>query len=294
MTPGFIHAWTRHSPGFVLGFFLMIGLTSAAPMAWASHGVSPVDRADPMPRRLSSAELLKATQNPVADLANVPMEFTNDTGIGRHDRASQSISLQPVIPVPLSPDWMLVSRTFVPLHWQARADQPSGLDVGLGDIGPSLFLVPKKSDKLIWGVGASTFLPTASNRALGSGKFSIGPTAVVLIQPGDWTLGAVAGHVWSVAGPGDRASVSRTSLEYFVIRNLADNWYVNTSPTIVADWNAPAKDRWLIPVGAGIGRLVNVGNTPVDISAGLYRNVSRPEGAPDWRFSFQVMWMLAN
>ncbi len=35
---------------------------------------------------------------------------------------------------------------------------------------------------------------------LGSGKWSVGPTAIVLEQSGSWTYGFLANHLWSIAG----------------------------------------------------------------------------------------------
>jgi hypothetical protein len=63
------------------------------------------------------------------------------------------------------------------------------------------FFSPKKSSKVIWGVGPQLLLPTATKTGiLGQGKFGMGPTAVVLVQPGKWTLGFLINNVWSVAG----------------------------------------------------------------------------------------------
>lgn len=246
------------------------------------------------PQHLSDAELLRAAQNPVAGLISVPIEYTGSFGIGPHNRTAHSISLQPVIPMSVSSNWLLVTRIVQPLNWQPTLDQSSGGDFGLGDTAPTFFLVPKHPGEIIWGVGPAMVLPTASSSTLGSGKLSIGPSAVVLAQPGNWTVGALAGHVWSVAGPSDRASVNRSSLQIFIVRNLANNWYVSTAPNIVADWTANANDRWLVPIGGGIGRLVNLGSTPVDFSVGLYRNVYRPEDAPAWRMSFQMTLMFPH
>lgn len=76
-------------------------------------------------KNLSNIELINSTKNQVADLASMPIEYIQDAGIGPYNRASQSISLQPVIPMKLSRNWMPVSRTIIPLNWQARMDQPS-------------------------------------------------------------------------------------------------------------------------------------------------------------------------
>lgn len=292
MTQQRANGYSVHRIGIIVTLAISAGLSLSSSGVLAGEAVPPSPATDQGAKHLSDAELLKAAQNPVADLISLPIEYTANFKIGPHDRTGHSVSLQPVIPVSLSDDWLLVSRTILPINWQPRADQAGGNDFGIGDMAPSLFLVPKNVGSVIWGVGPAMLLPTASKSTLGTGKYSIGPSAVVLAQPGDWTLGAVLGHVWSVAGPSDRPSVNRTSFQYFIVRNLADNWYVSTGPTIVADWNAQRSDRWLIPVGAGIGRLVTIGDTPIDFSAAFYRNISRPDDAPAWRFNFQMTLMF--
>ena len=73
---------------------------------------------------------------------------------------------------------------------------------------------------LIWGVGRTFVIATATNDILGQGKLSLGPSVVVLTQPGPRTIGALANNVWSVAGSGGRPPVNQFLLQYFVNYNL--------------------------------------------------------------------------
>lgn len=59
---------------------------------------------------------------------------------------------------------------------------------------------------------------------LGSGKWGLGPTAVVLKQDGPWTYGALANHIWSVAGNSDRPDISSTFLQPFISYTTPDAW----------------------------------------------------------------------
>jgi len=45
-------------------------------------------------------------------------------------------------------------------------------------MNPTFFLSPAKPGELIWGVGPTFTLPTATDKLLGNGKFSLGPAAV--------------------------------------------------------------------------------------------------------------------
>jgi len=61
-------------------------------------------------------------------------------------------------------------------------------EYGFGDMNPSFFVSPAKPGKIIWGAGPTVVLPTATNPVLGQGKRNMGPSVVVLAQPGKWSL----------------------------------------------------------------------------------------------------------
>jgi hypothetical protein len=69
----------------------------------------------------------------------------------------------------------------------------------MGDINPTLFLSPAKPSPFIWGAGPTFTFPTATNRLLGAGKYSLGPAAVGLVMHGP-VVGALINQQWSVAG----------------------------------------------------------------------------------------------
>jgi hypothetical protein len=69
-------------------------------------------------------------------------------------------------------------------------------------------------------------LPTATSTYLGQGKLGIGPSIVVLMQPGHWTLGVLVNNVWSVAGSGSRPDVNQFLLQYFINYNLKKGWFI--------------------------------------------------------------------
>jgi hypothetical protein len=125
-------------------------------------------------------DLAKKTQNPVADLISVPFQNNFNFDTGPEQRTVWVLNVQPVIPIKLSDHWNLITRIIMPI-----INQPSlapGVDSasGLGDINPTFFFSPIGSDKFIWGAGPTFTFQTASNRLLGAGKYSAGPSAVAL------------------------------------------------------------------------------------------------------------------
>jgi hypothetical protein len=210
----------------------------------------------------------------------------------------------------VSKDWNLIIRWIAPIIWQPapgtqnlevfgiEEDTPaffSATEVqktagvfGFGDMTPTFFLSPAKSSKLTWGVGPVFQLPTATNRVLGQGKFGIGPSVVSLMQPGNWTIGALVNNVWSVAGDSDRTDVNQMMLQYFINYNLKQGWYLSISPVITANWKASSGNVWLVPVGGGVGRITKMGFQPVNISAQFYGNAVRPTNGTTWSMRLQI------
>ena len=186
----------------------------------------------------SDQDLLKAAQNPVADMISLPIQNNINPAIAPYGRVQNVISLQPVIPLNISENWMLITRIIQPIVSQPYPDQKSGGVFGLGDMNPTFFLSPRKPGALIWGAGPAMVLPIATNNLLGNGKLSLGPSAVLLAQPGPWTVGALVSNVWSVAGSGGRPPVNRMALQYFISYNLPHEWYLASAPTLTADWRA--------------------------------------------------------
>ena len=85
-----------------------------------------------------------------------------------------------MIPISLNEDWLLISRWITPIVYQPNILDPSGGANGLGDLNPTFFLSPANPGKLIWGIGPTFLLPTATEPTLGQGKWGAGPSVVLL------------------------------------------------------------------------------------------------------------------
>jgi hypothetical protein len=176
-------------------------------------------------------DLRSAVQNPISSLISLPFKFTFDYDAPNGE--ASFLNIQPVVPITVG-DWNLVNRAIIPLidspgEVAGTPGIPNPIDgdgaTGLGDINYSLFLSPAKSETAIWGIGPSITLPTATDKELGSEKWSLGPTGVVLFQPKWGTFGGLARQLWSVAGDSDRDKVSQSLFEPFLNYNLPQ-WLV--------------------------------------------------------------------
>jgi hypothetical protein len=257
-----------------------------------THVLHGQERQSPKPNAsgASTAELQKATQNPVASLISVPFQNNTDLNIGPFARDKSTLNVQPVIPMKLDENWNLIARIIAPLVFQPDVSQAHLGTFGLGDIQPTFFLSPAKPHTLIWGAGPALLLPTATDDNLGSGQWAAGPAVVGLLQPGKWTLGVLVSNLWSFAGSRTRSHANTMSLQYFVNYNLQNGWYVTSSPILSANWTATAGNIWLVPLGGGFGRIFKVGSQPVNGSVSAYYNVSRPDAmpSPTWQLRAQI------
>ena len=243
-----------------------------------------------VPAAADSEELRKAAQNPVASLISVPIQQNWNGGIGDHDRIQSVLNIQPVIPFSLNQHWNVITRWITPIVFQPIPETDAQGYYGLGDLNPSFFLSPKKS-KVIWGVGPTFLLPTATNTTfLGQGKLGIGPTVVVLVQPAKWTLGFLVNNIWSVVGHEDKPDVNQFLLQYFINYNMDKGYYLTFQPTNTADWNAG--EKWVVPVGGGIGRITKLGSQPVNINFQVYGNVVHPTDKSPWKIVAQLAFLF--
>jgi hypothetical protein len=239
-----------------------------------------------------SSEIAKQAQNPIANLISVPLEndFNPQTGINKND--SYVLEMKPVVPFRLSDDWTLITRTIIPIIQVPDLAPGVNGTSGLGDVQESLFLSPAKAGPVIWGAGPVVSFPTATQDILGTKKLSVGPTIVVLRSQGHWLFGSLVQNLWSVGGPSARPDVNQMLLQPFVNYNLPHKWYLTTSPIITANWKVNPNERWVVPVGGGVGRIVHFGKLPVNVYTQFFRNVERPNGTTHWSARFQMQLLF--
>jgi hypothetical protein len=243
----------------------------------------------------STEALQKATQNPVASLISVPVQNNSNFGVNPGYRTQDVLNIQPVIPVGIASNWNLLVRWIMPIVWQPLPNPPSTPETGeygLGDMVPTFFISPRKPGKLIWGAGPVFQLPTATNTFLGQGKLGLGPSIVVLTQPGHWTLGVLVNNIWSVAGAGSRPDVNQFLLQYFINYNLKKGWFITWQPTLTANWQAAGGNQWTVPYGGGIGRIMKLGFQPVSLTAQFYGIPAHPTGTPSWSLRLQIAFLF--
>jgi hypothetical protein len=266
---------------------------SAAPSSESPSNSSRNQEGQKAGDESDASELAKKTQNPVSDLISVPFQNNTTFNAGPdEDKTVNVLNIQPVYPFALDENWNVISRTIFPLIYRPSFGYGTDETYGLGDINQTFFVSPRKPGKVIWGVGPTMTFPSSTDDTLGTQQFSAGPAAVALTTSGPWVYGALANHQWSVAGPRGREEVNMTLIQPFVNYNLKDGWYINSAPIITCDWSRDDDHKWIVPVGAGVGKIVRLGKLPVNISVGGYYNVEAPKEAGDWTLRTQFTFLF--
>jgi hypothetical protein len=264
-----------------------------------TDGFDP-DKLTPAQREALQLAIIKISQNPVGNITVFPFQNNFNYGYGPYTRFQYNLNVQPVFPIMLSQNWTLVARTIIPVLNQPSAEPPTVCasafgcpsTFGLSDVQEQLFFGPKTNPgQLIWAAGPIFQFPSATPNTLGSGKWSAGPNAVVLVMPGKWVMGALTSQLWSFAGLPARSDVSSFLVQPFVNYNLKGGWALSTAPVITANWTA-TQNKWAVPIGGGFAKTFKDYGQLMQVSVQYYTWLARPLASPqtDLKITWSLLW----
>lgn len=208
---------------------------------------------------------------------------------------ANTLFFQPGLPIPVGEkkDKVFIARPVFPLVTNpvldpTATDDVDGHETGFGDIQFLTLLGPNRTSGIVWGAGATFKFPTATDDVLGEGKYQAGPAAMFFRLAKPWTVGFLYQHWWSYAGDDDRSDTNQTDLKYIIRYSLPDAWSIGMGPTVTVDWEADSENRWTVPVGLGVTKMVRFGKMPVKFIVEVQYSVIRPEDyGTQWKFLFR-------
>lgn len=240
----------------------------------------------------NAQELAKKLSNPISDLVSVPFQFNWEEGYGPDEALRTVLNIQPVLPMQISPKWNMIARWILPY-----ISQPEylGASAGLSDVTFSAFFSPTGASSLVWGVGPVLGLPMTSDPTLGGGKWTAGPTFVVLKLSGPWVAGMLANQLWSYAGISnvERADVNQGFFQPFIGHTWESGVTFTLMSESIANWKAAnSSDVWTVPINALVSKITKLGPFPFSVQGGLGVYVVSPEGGPNWKLRTAFVVLL--
>jgi hypothetical protein len=238
----------------------------------------------------------KQLSNPVSNIWAMFTEFDYTknngklTGGGDSKTVGVTTIFQPIMPIPLTENWKVITRPTVPIIWTTPVPKPSagGVDFdrenGIGD--SSLPLVPARntgikmgSGELVGGIGPTFHFPTATDDDLGTNTWEVGPAAVAVYKTPKTTWVAFPQYWWSYAETeSDTPSTSHGSLLYAFYYELGNAWQVGTSPTITYNSKAPSGGKWNVPIGLTVAKTFAFGKRHIKFQLGMEYSIENADG----------------
>jgi hypothetical protein len=200
----------------------------------------------------------------------------------------------------------MITRPTLPVQFGApiptsiKADGTASFDhkTGVGDISlPLLFApVPKPGQALSLGFGPTFQFPTHSSTQLGTKTWEAGPAVIAVYKTKKITVGTLAQYWWSYAEYGNNTpSTSHASIVYFYYYNLPEAMQVGFNPTVTYDDKASSDNKWNVPVGITVAKMIKVGKVPVKFQLGLeYAVVRQDDFGPQWRLKLNLIPVIKS
>ena len=251
-------------------------------------------------------DLAQQLQNPLATLTIIPVLHAFYLESTQTEEVGYTSTLQPMFPINFNKVNM-INRVVFGIGYQPGIVE--GLDLipqgypekgqidgawGISDLNYSFFISPKNVRKVAWGVGPSVTFPTSTDNRLGTGKYSLGFSFVVVYQYEKLTMDLIVRQTWSVAGDAERRDVNQLVAQPLIAYALGKGWVLSTYPTISANWSFDEDRQWTVPIGAGVSKLLFLGKLPMNLSAQYYHYVVRPDLAPHSEFRITTTFVLAK
>ncbi len=238
----------------------------------------------------------KKLANPVSDIKNLPLRYDFDGGYDDNGM-KQTLRIQPIFAGAINDEWSFLSRTVIPIVDQTNVvylPRPGGgrieTQAGISDLQESIFITTKTAGGVTMGFGPIINIPSFYE-GLSTNKLSVGPTGILLYDPGKWTVGVLANHLWSVAGGGpiDKGYFSQTMVQPLVTYQVGRGFSVGMNAESFYDWKT---EDLTIPLTLTMAQVFVVKKMPVSLTVAPKYFVAHPDNGPTWGIRSVLTFVL--
>ena len=244
---------------------------------------------------LSNTELSKETENPVTRQITLPLRYQADFLDGADKLTKSTFQLdQAVVPFRLNDDWSLITRTKLPVEALPPKKAGDSWADGLSNGYTTFFLSPEHGRGFYWGAGPVLSYPATSS-ALGATKWGSGPSVAFIHEDaGPWLFAFVANNIWTFGGATGNNATNQMLLNPIISYHFADGWALTSAPEITANWIANG-NKWTVPVGGGVSKVVRFGEQPIKFGLAAYYNAIRPTASQDpWQLQATLTFVFSE
>jgi len=247
----------------------------------------------------SAEEIAAELANPNTPMASLNLKLQYRTFEGTlpaaDSQSSRTLLFQPSFPFPLDNGDVFIFRPALPiqLDFVFPYSSPSGFgsESGLGDIAFDLAYARTTKTGMLFAGGIIASLPTATDDALGTDRYTLGPEFMIGKLTKKYVIGAFPNHQWDVGGSGEK-EISLTTIQLFGTILPGGGWNYGSSPIITFDH---INDQWTIPLNFTFGKTVIWNKRPWKLSAELNYYVEQADAfGPQWMIGFNVAPVVEN
>jgi hypothetical protein len=247
----------------------------------------------------SAEEIAAKLANPNTPMASLTFRLQYRTFDGDLAGASSqdgtTLAFQPSFPFSLENGDVIFFRPNIPIQLSTPTIDPATgnfeSESGLGDIVFDVAYGRTTKTGMLYAAGIVASLPTATEDALGTDRYSIGPEFMIGKLSKKYVLGMFPSHMWDVGGSGD-VDVNLTNVQLFGTYLPGGGWNVGTSPIMSYDHNL---DQWTIPLNFTFGKTVIWSGRPWKISAEINYFVEQSDAfGPEWFIGINVAPVVEN
>jgi hypothetical protein len=246
----------------------------------------------------SAEEIAQKLANPNAPMASLTFRLQHRIFDGNLPDASQTgtaLVFQPSFPFSLENGDVVFFRPAIPIQFSAPSPDPGGMgfssESGLGDIAFDIAYGRTTKTGMLYAGGVIVSLPTATNDALGTDRFTMGPEFMIGKLTKKWVIGAFPNHQWDVGGSGDK-DINLTTIQLFGTVLPGGGWNYGTSPIITFDH---ISDQWTVPLNFTFGKTVIWSGRPWKLSMEVNYYVEKADSfGPEWFIGFNVAPVVEN
>lgn len=176
-------------------------------------------------------------------------------------------------------------RASLPISSVPTANQTN--QSGLGDLNAFAAYLAVQKPKTTFGIGPLVALPTATNEALGSGKWQAGLALVIFeVVSKHLQVGGLITWQTSFAGQADRAKTNLMAIQAFGMWQLGGGTYLRSTGVTAFNFES---DSYIVPFGLGIGKVLKSNKLVFNMFAEpQFTVLSRGVGQPKIQFLFGI------